>query len=413
MRALPSVALSAWLLLGFVARADDLPRAKPQDAGFSTEKLAKVKSAVQDMVDKKQSAGAVVGVIRRGKVVMLEAVGDRDAASGEPMRTDSIFRIYSMTKPLTTTAAMILYEEGKLGLDDPVSKYLPEFKDLRVSTGKGDETEPAKREVTVRDLMRHTSGLTYGAFSDTPVDRLYRENRVGNPGDDLAEMVRKLGKLPLLYQPGTRFHYSYSTDVLGRVVEVASGRPFDEFLRDRIFKPLDMRDTGFFVPEEKLNRFTTCYGPGKDGGLKVTDPAAKSPFRTNPKYHSGGGGLVSTARDYLRFCQMMLNGGGLDGARVLKQETVRMMTSNQLPPEAPPMEVAGNKMPGMGFGLGFSVQLNEGPSQGEYGWGGAASTHFWISPKQELAVVAMQQYMPMSPRLLMTVKPIIAAALEK
>jgi CubicO group peptidase (beta-lactamase class C family) len=274
-----------------------------------------------------------------------------------------------------TVAAMTLYEEGRFQLDDPIGKYLPELKGLRVHTGKGDETVPAHREVTIRDLMRHTSGLTYGFMSNTPVDRLYRERKVlADSNDDLAAFVTKLGKLPLLYQPGTRFNYSVSADVLGRLVEVVSGKPLDEFFAERIFKPLDMKDTGFFVREDKLEHLAATYGPGDKSGLKVTDVPARSRYRTKPKLLSGGGGLVSTARDYLRFCQMMLNGGELEGTRILKDETVKEMTRNQLPKEAARYGVMGQTK--VGFGLGFAVLIGEGPSVHT----GECSSMVWSTP---------------------------------
>ena len=316
---------------------------------MSAAKLGRVKSVVQDMVDKHETAGAVVLVARRGKIVQLDAVGKMSAATGEAMRPDAIFRIYSMTKPITSVAALMLVEAGKLKLDEPVSHYLPEFKGLRVHTLKGDETVPAAREMTVRDLMRHTSGLTYSFSGDTPVERLYTANKVGDSGDTLADMVGKLGKLPLKYQPGTHFNYSHSTDVLGRVVEVASGEPFDEFLRERIFRPLDMRDTGFFVPDEKLARFTASQRRIGEA-LQVSEAPGTSPYRKKRKYLSGGGGLVSTARDYLRFAQILLNGGELEGKRLLRAETVRDMTTNQLPGEALPMTLGRIPLNGLGFG---------------------------------------------------------------
>jgi CubicO group peptidase (beta-lactamase class C family) len=327
----------------------------------------------------------------------------------------------SMTKPITTVAAMILVDEGKIGLDDPVSKYLPEFKNLRVLAGKdkGDETVEAKREPTIRDLMRHTAGLTYGFFGKSAIDQLYKKMGIlSTPGDTLQDMVVKLGKLPLRFQPGTHWNYSVGVDVLGRVVEVVSGKPLDEFFAERIFKPLDMKDTGFFVPEEKWDRFTGSHGENKESKkLIVTEPAAKSRFRTKPKLLSGGGGAVGTARDYLRFCQMMLNGGELDGVRILKKETVAEMIRNQLEEEAMKAKNDGKADVGEGFGLGFGVQVGKdnpvtGRKVGEYWWGGAASTHFWISPKQDLVVVALEQFMPSRGKLQQAIKPLINQAVK-
>jgi CubicO group peptidase (beta-lactamase class C family) len=415
MNRIQHAVLAGLLLLGpaRAAVADELPFVAAPEAGMSASKLDRAKSVVQAMLDKGQSAGVVVVVARRGKLVLMDALGKMDIAAGKPMSADSIFRIYSMTKPITTAAAMLLHEEGKFQLDDPVCNYLPQFKGLRVLSGHGDETVEARREVTIRDLMRHTSGLTYGGMlPNTPLDRLYRERKIEDAGNTLADMVEKLAKVPLLYQPGTRFNYSVSTDVLGRLVEVASGKPLDQFFQERIFAPLDMRDTGFYVPEDKLARFAASYGP-VTGGLRLVDDPAKSRFRKRPKYLSGGGGLVCTARDYLRFCQMMLNGGQLQGTRLLRPETVRQMTTNQLPAEALPMRLGGLAVPGLGFGLGFSVHMAKADRfEGEYGWSGFASTHFYISPKQELVVVVMQQLVPVSLRLESELKPIIYGAIE-
>jgi CubicO group peptidase (beta-lactamase class C family) len=417
VRAILYVVLFGCLSLGR-ACAEELPRAAPKDVGLSADKLDKVKAAVQAAVDKNRTAGVVVLVARRGKVAYLESFGKRDVEADKVMPTDALFRIHSMTKPITTVAALILYEEGKVKLDDPVSKYLPEFKGLRVHAGKGEETVEARREMTVRDLMRHTSGLTYGMPNGSPVDKLYIANKIEDPRDSLADMVAKLGKLPLQYQPGTRFHYSVSTDVLGRVVEVISEKPLDEFLQDRVFKPLDMTDTGFVVPDGKLDRFAASYRPGEKGALKLLDAPATSRYRTPRKYLSGGGGLVSTARDYARFCQMLLNGGHLHGTRLLRAETVREMTSNQLPAEALPMTLGGFPQPGLGFGLGVSVRLEAkapkpDPGAGEYGWSGAASTYFWVAPKSELVVIVLQQVEPFDFGLQLALKPAIYAALEE
>jgi CubicO group peptidase (beta-lactamase class C family) len=418
MRAIRHVSLVCcfFLCAAMAAFAEELPRATPEEAGFSAPKLEKVKATVQAMIDKKETAGVLTIVARHGKIAQLETFGKMDIEADKPMQPDTIFRIYSMSKPITTTAAMMLFEEGRFQLDDPVSKYLPEFKGVRVYAGEGKEPIAPDRDMTIRDLMRHTSGLTYGLFGNSPVDKMYTAAKLFE-ADSLADMVQKISKQPLLYQPGTHFNYSVSTDVLGRLVEVISGKSLDEFFQERIFTPLDMKDTAFFVPEEKLARFAANYGPDEKKGLKVIDEPAKSRYRARPKILSGGGGLLSTARDYLRFCQMILNGGELQGIRLLKTETVQQMTTNQLPAEAMPINLGGNKQAGVGFGLGFSVREKGnvvlGAQDGEYGWGGAASTHFWISPKQELIVVALQQYMPFSLKLELALKPVINAAIEK
>jgi CubicO group peptidase (beta-lactamase class C family) len=401
------------------ARPGELPTAKPADVGLDADKIQKAHDAVQALIDKKEMAGTVVAVARKGKVVMFEAFGESAYGSGKPMKPDAIVRIYSMTKPITSVAAMILVDAGKIELDDSVSKYLPEFKNLRVHTGKSDETEETKREITIRDLLRHTSGLTYGVFGNTPVDDMYKKAGVLTRDDSLQDMMTKLGKLPLLYQPGSRWHYSVSTDVLGRVVEVASGQGLDEFFAERIFKPLDMKDSGFYVPADKVDRFTAVQGiDAQDKKLKVTEPVDKSRFCKKPKLLSGGGGGVSTARDYLRFCQMLLNGGELDGVRILRKETVAEMTKNQLPEEAMKAKNGGNAEVGDGFGLGFGVRVGKddtgaGRAVDEYWWGGAASTHFWISPRQDLIVVALEQFMPARPKLQQAIKPLIYQAVKE
>jgi CubicO group peptidase (beta-lactamase class C family) len=385
---------------------------------LSAAKLERVKTLVQSAVDKNQTAGAIVLIARQGKVAYLQTFGRLNAKADKPMPPDAIFRIYSMTKPITTAASLLLFEDGKFKLDDPVSTYLPELKGQRVHTGKGDETVEAKHEMTIRDLMRHTAGLTYGMPNGTAVDTMYLAKGIDGPDLSLVEMVTVLGKLPLQDQPGTRFHYSISTDVLARLIEVLSGKPIDEFLQGRIFRPLDMRDTGFAVPDDKLSRFTASHRSGAQGVLEVVDDPATSRYRTRRKYLSGGGGLVSTARDYARFCQMLLNGGELQGVRLLRSATVKEMTRNQLPSEALPMRLGGFPVPGMGFGLGVSVRLDTksatpDPAAGEFGWNGAASTYFWIAPKSEMVVIVLQQVQPYNFALQLALQPTIYAAIEK
>jgi CubicO group peptidase (beta-lactamase class C family) len=410
------VALFGCMLLG-PAPAQELPLAMPKDVGLSAEKLAGVKTLAQGAVDKNQTAGVVVLIARRGKVAYLKAFGKLNASTGEPMPLDAIFRIHSMSKPITTAAALLLYEEGRFKLDEPVSKYLPEFKGLRVYGGKNDETVEAKREMTIRDLMRHTSGLTYGMPNGTAVDRMYIAKGIDGPELSLAEMVAALGKLPLQDQPGTRFNYSISTDVLARLIEVLSDESIDQFVQDRICRPLDMRDTGFIVPEDKLSRFTASHRLGDQGVLQVIDDPRTSRYRTRRKYLSGGGGLVSTARDYARFCQMLLNRGQLGGVRLLRPETIKQMTTNQLPIEALPMKLNGFPLPGMGFGLGVSVRLDTkssmpDPAAGEFGWNGAESTYFWVAPKSEMVVIVLQQVQPYNFVLQMVLQPAIYRAIE-
>ncbi len=387
-------------LLSCLGYSRELPVASPRDAGMSAEKLAGVTRAVQALVDDEQIAGASVVVARKGSIVFSETFGMVDMEAKKTMQDDTIFRFYSMTKPITSVAVMMLYEEGKLRLDDPVSKYIPEFERLKVYVDSGDHEKPV-RPMSARDLLRHTSGLTYGYFGDTPVDRMYRSRGILDRESSLEKMGKDLSEIPLLYQPGTKWHYGVSTDVLGYLVQKISNQSLEIFFKERIFEPLEMRDTAFHVPGEKADRFAVCYGPSAGGGLRVVDNPLKSRYLKKPVLFSGGGGLVSTARDYIRFCQMLLNKGQLDGVRLLRAETVEMMTSNQLP-----KGVYRNK--DGGFGLGFSVQIVKDTSPvGEYGWGGMASTHFWISPKDELAVVALSQRIPYSGQLENAIKPII------
>jgi CubicO group peptidase (beta-lactamase class C family) len=406
--------------LSCAVRAGEIPQAAPQSAGISVTQLASAEKAVKDLVDKKEFAGAITLVARGGKIVEWQSVGMMDLAKNKPMQKDTIVRIYSMTKPITTVAAMMLNEEGKFQLDDPVSKYLPELKGLRVYVGPGDKTEPARREITIRDLMRHSSGFTYGLFGDSTVDHMYLKKNLLDRNISLQEFVSRLSTLPLKYQPGTKFNYSVSVDVLGRLVEVVSGQTLDAFFSERIFKPLDMVDTGFYVPAEKVDRFAVNYGPDRNGGLRVVDDPEKSPYLKPPKFFSGGGGLVSTARDYARFCQMMLNGGELEGTRLLKAETVAAMTRNQLPAEALPMAMPSlTAVPdkSLGFGLGFGVRTTASTSDpsaiaGEYFWGGYASTGFVICPRDQTVIITLAQFLPLKTKLTDTFKRGVDESIE-
>lgn len=312
-------------------------------------------------------------------------------------------------------AAMMLFDEGKFALDDPVSKFIPAFARTRVFD-EGEERKPA-REMTVRDLMRHTSGLTYGVFGNSPVNRRYRKAVVLNSQQSLEEMADKLAGLPLAFDPGTKWNYSVSTDLLGRLVEVWSGRDFGEFLAERIFEPLDMKDTGFHVPAAKRGRCATIHNSDGKGGLRANAAQSAAGMKAAPRFLSGGGGLVSTTRDYLHFLQMIAAGGELFGKRLLRKSTVRMMTRNQLPAEAMPIGI-GDRREGVGFGLGFSVRtkMSDWDPQGrvgEYGWGGMASTHYWISPKGRLVVVTMEQTLPYSFLLEFGLKGKIYSAIEE
>lgn len=406
--------LSCFLVIGpGLLVAGELPSAKPDEVGLSSAALDKASAAVRQFVKDGKVAGAVVLVARHGKVAFVEAQGVRDVTTGKPMEKDSLFRIYSMTKPITTVAALILYDKGRFQLDDPVAKYLPELKGLKVHAGgKGDDLKlvAPQREVTIRDLMRHTAGLPYGAFGDTPVDALYRQHKILGPGDTLAKTVEKLGKLPLLHQPGTHFDYGVSLDVLARLVEVVSKQSFDAFLREQLFAPLDMKDTAYAVPEKQQDRLAAIHGRNPQGKLSLTaaPPLSQGPF--------GGHGLISTARDYARFCQMLLNRGQLDGKRILQEKTVAQLLKNQLAAEAIPIGIGAMRFPAnVGFGLGGAVKMAADPGSrvGEYSWGGAASTSFWISPQDDLFAVVLQQYMPFDPSLELTLRPLIYAAVAK
>ena len=397
-------------------RAAEIPKVSPESVGMSSAKLKQVDAIVNRLIAEHKLAGATVAVARHGKIVHSGVYGLMDVDAKKPMREDAIFRIYSMSKGITTAAAMILYDEGKFGLDDPVSKYLPEFEGLKVY-GKNGNVAP-KREMTVRDLMRHTSGLTYGFFGNHPVDQQYRTANVSDMDADLVALTGKLGKLPLMYEPGTDWIYSLSVDVLGRLVEVWSGQSFDVFLQKRMFDPLDMKDTGFAVAKSELDRFAQYYTPDGKGKFEVIDEVSNSDYLAKRKLLSGGGGLASTTRDYMRFLVMIQNGGKLGNVRILKKKTVKMMIVNQVPDEAMPIAFGGIKRGGVGFGLGFSVRVANSAWDptgrvGEYGWGGLASTHYWVSPKDDLIVVTMEQTAPFSFLLEWGLKGAIYDAIEK
>lgn len=377
--------------------AKDLSVAKPEKVGMSSDRLERIHTAMQGFVDDGRLAGVVTMISRRGKVVHFEKFGKMDLEADKEMQLDTLFRIYSMSKPIVTVAAMTLYEEGRFQLGDPVSKYLPEFKETKVLV---DGKEVAQeREFTIKNLMSHTAGLTYGFFGDTTVDRQYREAKILQ-NKDLEEMVGLLGKIPLQYQPGSRWQYSVAVDVLGRLIEVVSGMPLDEFLQQRLFDPLEMKDSFFQVPKDKIDRFGTNHVYDKEKGeLTVMDKPATSQYTKEVTFFSGGGGLISTATDYMRFCQMLLNGGELHGARILSPKTIELMTTNHLTENMRSgLGEAVGAAANFGFGLGFGVVIDLAStgivgSVGSYNWGGAAGTVFWIDPKEELAAVAMIQLM--------------------
>jgi len=380
------------VLLTTAAGAADLPTAKPESVGMSSQRLGKLKSEMQALVDRNQLPGVVTMVAKDGKVVEFDVAGKRDVESGAPLQKDSIFRIYSMSKPITGVAMMMLFEEGKWQLNDPVSKHIPEFANLKVAKvnpQSGAVTQVAPdHPMTMRELMSHSGGLTYGVFGSTPVDKMYTDVNVLDRDATLQAMIDKLGKIPLLHQPGERWHYSVSVDVQGYLVEKLSGQPFPEFLKQRIFDPLGMKDTAFYVPADKMNRFVSFYTYDKDRKF-VAHPGVPD-FSKPPGAPSGGGGMVSTAMDYMRFCQMLLNGGELDGHRLLSPLSVQLMHSNVLPASARTMG------PGTGFGLDFAV-VEDPVAAGGYGgegtfyWGGYAGTWFWIDPVYKMIVVGMIQ----------------------
>ena len=391
-----------WAQQGAIS-ACGLAKSEPEEVGISSERLRRINKVMQGYVDENKVAGLVTMVARRGKVAHFASLGTMDIESNKAMRPDTIFRIYSMSKPITSVAVMMLYEEGHFQLNDPVSKFIPEFKEVKVFVKKsegGVEVAELKRQITIRDLLTHTSGLAYGLSKDTAVDEMYQEEKMLKWDETLEEKVRRLVKLPLANQPGSTWRYSIGTDVLGYLVEVVSGKGFDVFLEERIFGPLRMEDTGFYVPGDKIGRFAELYNGGKNEGLERDHTLYWGDFTKRPRFLSGGGGLVSTAGDYMRFCQMMLNGGELGGRRLLGRKTVELMTANHLSSE---LISQGNMTKGYGFGLGFGVlmdvaQSEELGSEGEYTWGGAASTGFWIDPEEELIGILMTQFIPYTGR---------------
>jgi CubicO group peptidase (beta-lactamase class C family) len=399
---------------------------KPETVGLSSERLDRLhRRMTEKYVDSGLLPGFVVQVFRRRELAHSSAAGLMDIAREKTMREDTIFRIYSMTKPITALALMMLVEDGRIALDDEVPSFIPEWSGLGVyvsgilsltaNTAGQFLTVPPKRRMRVIDLVTHTSGLTYGFLMRTAVDAEYRRLKIGDfqtPGG-LHTFIEQLANVPLEFSPGDHWNYSVSIDVLGYLIQKLSGQGLGEFLRTRIFSPLGMHDTAFSVPANKLDRFPSCYTPKKDGGLEVQDDAQNSTYAEPPKLESGGGGLVSTAADYLRFCRMMLNGGELEGIRMLSPKTVEMFSLNLLPGG----KLIADMIPGEGMfseagyaGAGFSLacgvtmdlaKAHMPGSAGEYFWGGAASTAFWIDPEEDLAVVFMTQVIGTAARLVL------------
>jgi len=409
-------------------KAPDFAENKPEALGFSSERLERLHAVMQGEVDQKQLAGIVTILARHGKVVEERTYGKKDIASGAPMTKDTIFRIFSMTKPVTGVAMMILYEEGKWYPLDPISKYIPEFAHLKVFKGVDQSgnmiLEDPIHPPTMRELMTHTAGFTYGFFGNTLVDKMYQDQKVMQ-SQSLQEMIDKLAKIPLLYQPGTRWVYGASMDIQGYIVEKLSGQSLPDFMRQHIFGPLGMKDTGFFVPPEKRNRFATLYASGQSGELVVNQARGVIPddYATQPSMPSGGGGMVSTAEDYLRFAQMLLNGGELDGVRILAPATVELMTTNHLAPSLITGEFSIGPVtirPGLGWGYDCAVytdplEADEVVGKGTFFWLGAADTWFWVDPTNDLIFVGMTQRRigPGEPNLEALSQPVVYQALVK
>lgn len=422
-RSLAAAAGSALLAVTLAATAADLGKAAPGQAGFSASRLSRIDAVVTTAIADRQIAGAVVAVARDNKLVYLKSFGKSDAESGRAMTDDTIFRIASMTKPITSVAVMMLQEEGKLLISDPLSKYIPEFKDAKVlvakdpaDPAKGFDTVPAKRAVTLQDLLSHTSGISY-RFWGGPTSPMYEQAGASDglepTAGTIAEGAKKMATVPLVSQPGERFEYGLNTDILGRVVEVASGMPLDRFFAERIFRPLGMKDTQFYLADGQKGRLASLYIPDGKGGIAKAgnDPirwgalafSAGVPTSATRTYFSGGGGLSSTAHDYLRFTQMLLNGGVLDGARLLGPKSVELMRTNAIGKVSvwdsyAPAAIGnlGDKF-GLGFGIKSEAGQNELGSVGEYMWAGIFNTRFWIDPKERLSIVVLAQQIPRVP----------------
>ncbi|GAB4192393.1 MAG: serine hydrolase domain-containing protein [Roseiflexaceae bacterium] len=386
----------------------------PEAVGMSAQRLARIKPAMQAYVDTRGYAGISTMIARRGQIVHFDQVGWRDKEAQLPMTEDTIFRIYSMTKPVVCTALMMLYEEGRFQLLDPVAKYIPAFAGVKVLAADGSLVDPV-RPITVRDLMAHTAGLTYDFLGDSPVGALYREARLMNDATrSLEALIGELAGLPLAYQPGTRWHYSLGIDVAAHLIQVLSDRPLGQFLHERLLAPLGMVDTAFGVPEAKAGRLAAMYGNPDLIGENITlndlvtafmagnnrrrDVSGSCPSNTPDVFQRGGLGLFSTATDYIRFAQMLLNGGQFDGVRLIGRKTLELMHTNHLPPALLPYDIGGIPYAGFGFGLGSRVAVSLAEmampgSVGEFGWSGAAKTYYWVDPKEQLVGLFMTQFM--------------------
>jgi len=420
-----TVALGVGLYLGgsLVAVGQTLPTAKPEEVGLSSSRLDRLTEVLKDNIAKGEIPGAVLLVARNGRIAYFESLGQLDPQAKTPMRKDAIFRIYSMSKPITTVAAMMLFEDAAFTLADPIGKYLPSLAKMQVAIDNKPDSEddpskltlvPAAKPISIQDLMRHTSGLTYGIFGTTPVKKLYAEAKLATNDQTNAEFVERIAKLPLSYQPGTTWDYSMSTDVLGRLVEVTSGKSLYAFEKEKILDPLGMSDTSFYVTDQEKQRRIAEPLPNDrsvGGGTPMGDP------RVEGKWEAGGQGMMSTALDYARFLQMLLNEGTLDGKRILGPKTVAYMTTDHLsePMRSGPYYLPG---PGYGFGLGFAVRRDLGGpsvngSVGDYNWGGAGGTGFWVDPKERMLVVFMMQAPSQRIRYRAIVRDMVYAAINQ
>lgn len=373
-----------------------MPPTSPDSVGISAEQLGHIKPRLQTYIDSNRVSGIVTLAARRGEVFHLDSWGWQDVAKQTPMHTDSLFRIYSMTKPIVSVALMMMYERGMFQLHDPISRYLPQFENMRVLHPDG-KTEVANAPITFHHVLTHQAGFSYGFFEDSPLEDMYREAKLYNPMMSLSDMIDKVAQLPLFFHPGSAWRYSVATDVVGRLVECLSDMPLGDYLQERILRPLNMTDTNYCVPAEKADRFTTMYGDHPDHGpMTPMDVPEKSPHMHPTIGHRGGSGLISTAGDYIKFAQLLLNKGTLGDVRLLGSRTVDFMTSNHIPAGHFPLTI-GEPMRGTGFGLGFSVIMDVAQngimgSVGNHGWSGMADTHFWVDPKEELIGMTFTQY---------------------
>jgi len=376
----------------------------PEMVGMSSNRLRRIQTKLQGYVDNKGAPGFITLIARKGQVIHYETCGYRDLENQLPMEKDTIFRIYSMTKPITSVALMMLYEQGKFQLNDPISKYIPEFAKTKVFNKmgyEGQELVEQESPMTIWNILTHTAGLTYGFFADNPVEDMYRNSQYADPNVTLDETIKEIAQFPLIFQPGTRWNYSVATDVCGYLIQILSGLPFDTYLQERIFAPLGMVDSAFHVPDKKSDRLAVLYAHNPtDGSLQrhQDEGVLQRDFLVPTKSPFGGHGLVSTTEDYLKFTQMLLNEGEIEGTRLLGRKTLEYMTLNHIQAEMLPLIIGDWEPVGLGFGLGFGVVIDPARtgvinSTGNYGWGGAAATNFWVDPQEELVGIFMTQIM--------------------